>query len=71
MENKIINVTSSNPFTPKLADGMYLGTQCAYSISLSYGNIECQLETEEGLRGISKVVVIVKDGSLTYNLIKN
>jgi hypothetical protein len=71
MGNKIINVTSSNPFTPELADGMYLGTWCAYSISLSYGNIEYQLETEEGLRGISKVVVIVKDGSLTYNLIKN
>lgn len=69
--NKILSIRSKYHFLPKLPNGKYLGKWIGYEVSLTYGKEGYIMETEEGIRGSSSVVVEVKDGVINFDELKN
>lgn len=72
MENKILEITKKEPQKAELPDGIYEGIWGGYIITINYNGETYEAKTEHGVRGIGfKVIVIIKDGNMTFHQIKN
>jgi hypothetical protein len=71
MKNKIKSITEKVPQVTTLPDGYYNGIWGGYVIEINHNRKTYYLETEEGVRGMGiKVIVEIKDGVATFDLIK-
>lgn len=69
---KILSISIKEPKPTTLPDGIYNGIWGGYVISLRYKDVDYELKTEEGVRGIGfKVVVTIKNGIATYDEVAN
>lgn len=69
---KIIDIQQKILVKATLPDGIYVGTQGGSEIELYYSGTYYLLTTDVGVRGINlKVIVTIKDGIATYELLKN
>ena len=69
---KIKSIKEKVPQATTLPDGIYIGTWGGYCIDFRYKDKTYELETEEVVRGMDIVVaVIIKDGEVTFEEIKN
>ena len=72
MSNKILSITERVPHPSELPDGAYIGTWGGYIITLTYGNRQYELRTQEGVRGVGiRVVITIKDGQGSFEEVKN
>lgn len=70
MKNKIKSIKEKVPQITTLPDGFYNGVWGGYTIDVTHRGKVYELETEEGVRGVNvKVIVEVKDGEPTFDLI--
>lgn len=73
MGNKILKITEKQPVETSLPDGIYTGKWRGYFIDVKYGETNYELTTESGVTGDSYVFVIVfiKDGEATFDILNN
>lgn len=69
---KVTKITKKVPQEVTLPDGIYTGKWGDYIIEVRYNENTYELTTEEGVKGINiSVVVTIKDGVATFELLKN
>lgn len=71
MSNKIIEITEKIPKVTTLPNGNYTGVWCGYNIDVKHNGREYQMLTEDGIRGVSNVMVTIVDSDCNFVELKN
>jgi hypothetical protein len=70
MKHKALSIAKKVPQATILPDGYYPGRWCSNIIDVKLDGVDYEITTEEGIRGNSPVVVEIKNGVITFDLLK-
>ncbi len=65
MNSKVVKITEKVPKDVKLSDGIYQGTWWVYVCTINHLGKDYDVHVEEGIRGMSKAVVFIKNGDVS------
>lgn len=65
MNSNVVKITEKVPKDVKLSDGIYQGNWCGSICTISYLGKDYDVHVEEGIRGMSKAIVTIRNNSIS------